>query len=181
MLEPEDDSALYYVNQLRATDPHNAGLPQVSSAVQGQILDRARTAIDGGDSAKADALLQMAGVLGESKESNALTERIRAAALSPVDMPQEVTEATLTRIKKLSVDYPARALGNQIEGEVQVAYTVSAKGAVTDIKVIRFESAGHLRCGRNRCGFPLALQARAAEWKAVSVTTKLRVIFHLSS
>ncbi len=181
VLEPMDDSALYYVNKLRAADPHNAGLPQISSAVQAQILDRARTAIDGGDYVKADSLLQMAGVLGDSKESIALTERIRAAALSAANAPQEVTEATLTRTKKLSVDYPAKALGNQIEGEVQVAYTVTAKGTVTDIKVIHSNPPGIFDAAATTAVSRLRYKPVLQGGKAVSVATKLRVIFHLSS
>ena len=163
MLEPDDDSALYYVNQLRAADPHNAGLPQLSGAVQAQILDRARTAIDGGDYVKADTLLQMAGTLGDSKDLNALRERIRVATLSAGNMPQEVAETTLTRIKKLSVDYPERALSRQIEGEVEIGLYGHAEGHRHGPQGARFESAGHLRCGRHQRGFALALQARITE------------------
>jgi TonB family protein len=181
VLEPEDDSALYYVNQLRAADPHNAGLPQISSAVQAQILDRARTALDGGDAAKADTLLQMAGALGDSKDVNALRERMRVAALFASNMPQEVSEATLTRIKKLNVDYPAKALSHQIEGEVQIAYTVSPKGTVTDIKVLDSSPPGIFDAAATSAVSRLRYKPVLQSGKAVSVATKLRVIFHLSS
>ncbi len=180
VLEPEDDSALYYVNQLRATDPHNAGLPQISNAVQAQILDRARTAIDGGDYTKADTLLQMAGSLGDSKESNALRERMQVAALFAADMPQEVPEATLTRIKALSVDYPVKALSHQIEGEVQIAYTVTPKGTVTDVKVLASSPPGIFDAAATSAVSRLRYKPVLQSGKAVSVATKLRVIFHLS-
>jgi len=44
--EPDNDSALYYVNQLRAADPKNGALPRISGAVQGQIIEQARAALD---------------------------------------------------------------------------------------------------------------------------------------
>jgi TonB family protein len=181
VLEPDDDSALYYVNQLRAADPHNAGLPQISGAVQAQILDRARTAIDGGDYVKADTLLQMAGTLGDSKDLNALRERMRVATLSAGNMPQEVPETTLTRIKKLSVDYPERALSRQIEGEVEMAYTVTPKGTVTDLKVLDSSPPGIFDAAATGAVSRLRYKPVLQNGKAISVATKLRVKFHLSS
>lgn len=181
VLEPDDDSALYYVNQLRAADPHNAGLPQISSAVQTQVLDRARTAIDGGDYVKADTLLQMAGALGDSKDLNALRERMQVAALFASNMPQEVSEATLTRIKKLSVDYPAKALSHQIEGEVQIGYTVTPKGTVTDIKVLDSSPPGIFDAAASGAVSRLRYKPVLQSGKAVSVATKLHVIFQLSN
>jgi TonB family protein len=180
VLEPEDDSALYYVNQLRAADPHNAGLPQISNAVQAQILDRARTAIDGGDYVKADTLLQMAGSLGDSKDLNALRERMQVAALLAGNTPQEVSEASLTRIKKLDVDYPAKALSHQIEGEVQIAYTVTPKGTVTDVKVLDSSPPGIFDAAATGAVSRMRYKPVLKSGKAVSVATKLRVIFHLS-
>jgi TonB family protein len=181
VLEPDDDSALYYVNQLRAADPHNAGLAQISGAVQVQILDRARTAIDGGDYVKADALLQMAGTLGDSKDLNALRERMRVAALFGGNVPEEVPEKTLTRIKKLSVDYPERALSHQIEGEVQIAYTVTPQGTVTNITVLNSSPPGIFEAAATSAVSRLRYKPVLQNGKAVSVATKLRVIFQLSS
>jgi len=55
LIEPENDSALFYVNQLRSADPKNGGLPQISAAVQAKIVDLARAALDAGQAAKAEA------------------------------------------------------------------------------------------------------------------------------
>ncbi len=77
LTEPDNDNALYYVNQLRAADPKNSGLTQISGAVQAQIVDRARTAFDAGDVDKAEALAQSAAGLGGSADLDALNEQIR--------------------------------------------------------------------------------------------------------
>ena len=84
--EPDNDSALFYVNQLRAADPKNGGLTRISAAVQAQILDQARAALDAAQPAKAEALLQLAAGLGASPDLPALSQRLAQAkqALSPV-------------------------------------------------------------------------------------------------
>ena len=69
LTEPDNDSALFYVNQLRAADPKNSASAADIGAVQAQILDQARAALDAGQPGKAEALLQMAAGLGASAGS----------------------------------------------------------------------------------------------------------------
>ncbi len=83
--EPDNDSALFYVNQLRAADPKNAALPRLSGAVQAAILDQARAALDAAQPAKADALLPLAAGLGPSADLAALTQRL--AQIEAGDFP----------------------------------------------------------------------------------------------
>jgi len=65
---------------LRGADPKNAALPQLSGAVQEQILDRARTALDAGDIGKAQSLLQQAAALGAAPALDALNDKLRQKA-----------------------------------------------------------------------------------------------------
>lgn len=58
--EPDNDNALYYLNQLRAADPKNGALPKLSAAIQTQILLQARAALDANQPTKAAPLLQTA-------------------------------------------------------------------------------------------------------------------------
>ena len=60
LTEPDNDSALYFLNQLRTADPKNSAIAQLSGAVQSQILDRANAALSANDMEKAEALAQMA-------------------------------------------------------------------------------------------------------------------------
>ena len=106
---------------------------------------------------------------------------MQVAAQLASNTPQEVSEATLTRIKKLSVDYPAKALSQQIEGAVQVAYTVTPKGTVTDIKVLESSPPGVFDAAATGAVSRLRYQPVLKSGKAVAVATRLRVIFHLSS
>jgi periplasmic protein TonB len=180
VLEPEDDSALYYVNQLRSADPHNAALPQISSAVQTQILDRARLALDAQVPAKAEELLKAAGGLGSSADLDALSERLRLAKLAASGTPQEVVESTLTRLKKLEVEYPPSALARQIEGTVDVSYAVTAKGSVAAVKILNSSPPGVFDSAATFAVSHLRYKPVLQSGKAVAVVTKLRVTFRVA-
>jgi periplasmic protein TonB len=178
LTDPENDSALFYVNQLRAFDPKNSGLPQISGAVQGQILDRARAALDAGDLEKSEALAQLAASLGGSSELDTFNEKMRARKAAAGDIPQ-VAEQSLTRLAKLEPQYPSRALESGVEGWVEIAYTVAPNGSVTNVKVVNatpprvFESAAIKAVSR------LRYQPVILDGKAIAVGTMVRIVFRV--
>jgi TonB family protein len=178
LLEPDNDNALYYLNQLRGTDPRNSALPQLSGAVQEQILERARTALDAGDMAKADGMLQLARGLGPSPDLEAFSDRLRqkvAAASGPPSVPEQ----SLTPLNKLEVVYPDRALEKSLEGWVQIGFTINPDGTVGNVKVLNaapvhmFEQAGIKAVSK------LRYQPVMQGGKPVAVNTQLRVVFRM--
>jgi len=178
LLEPDNDNALYYVNQLRGTDPKNAALPQLSGAVQDQILERARTALDAGDTAKAQAMQQLATGLGATPNLEAFSDKLRqkmAAASATPDVPEQ----SLTRLNKLEVVYPERALEKGLEGWVQIGYTVNPDGTVGNVKVLdanpphTFEQAGSKAVSK------LRYQPVIQGGKPAAVNTQVRVVFRM--
>jgi TonB family protein len=179
LTEPDNDSALFYVNQLRATDPKNSGLARISSAVQAQILDQARAALDSAQPARAETLLQMAAGLGASADLAPLNQRLAQLKLTATG-PPEVLEASLARAKAIELDYPTDALRRGVEGWVDVAYVVTAEGKVTTIKVLDsspkkvFDTAATRALARTR--YKPATQGG----KSIAVSTKLRISFRLS-
>jgi protein TonB len=136
VVAPEDDSALHYLSQLKETDPQNAALPQLSEAVQASIVTAARAALDDSQPAQTEYLLQVAASLGPSPDVDALRDRLRNADRPSSSGPREVAEASLTRVRSLTIDYPPNALAQKIEGQVEIAYLVTPKGAVSDLKVV---------------------------------------------
>jgi len=187
LVEPDNDSALYYVNQLRTADPQNAGLAPISGALQSQIVDRARAALNGGDAAKAEALLRAAGTLGSSGEVDGLNERLLQAKLAasgaaPVanGLP-EVAEATLTRTKQLKPQYPHQALVKGVEGWVEIGYTVTAAGKIVDAQALKSNPAGVFEAAGLDAVSHLRYQPFVKDGKPTAVTTKIRVAFRLSS
>ena len=179
LTEPDNDSALFYVNQLRATDPKNSGLPRISSAVQGQILEQARAALDTAQPARAEALLQMAAGLGASPDLAALNQRLAQLKLTTAG-PPEVMEASLTRAKAIELDYPADALRRGIEGWVDVTYVVTAEGKVTTIKVLDSSPKGTFDAAATRALTRMRYQPATQGGKPGAVSTKLRISFRLT-
>jgi TonB family protein len=177
--EPDNDSALFYVNQLRAADPKNGALPRISAAVQAQILDQVRAALDAAQPAKADALLQMASGLGASPDLAALNQRLAQAKLAAAG-PQEVSEGDLTKLKPIELDYPTMALAKNIEGWVNLSYMVTAEGKVTGVKVLDSSPTGVFDAAAVRAMARVRYKPLLQGGKPVAVTTKLRIAFRLA-
>jgi len=181
--EPEGDSALYYVNQLRATDPQNAQLAQLSSLTQSQVLDRARGSLEAGQLPRAETLLQLAGGLGASPETAALEARLqtaKAAASAPAG-PPAVTEGTLRRLTGLTLDYPAEARRKEQQGWVEIAYSVSAEGKVSQAHVLNASPAGTFDGAALKAITRLRYEPPRVDGKAAAVTTAVRLVFRLEN
>src|SRR5882757_1324344 len=176
LTEPDTDSAVFYVNQLRTADPKNSGLAQITGAVQAQIIDRARLSLDAGDIEKSEALAQTAAGLGASSDLDALNDRIRqrkATAGQPLQMPEQ----SLTRVNKLDVQYPARALASGVEGWVELGYTVGADGSVTNIKVLNAAPPKVFEASAGKAVSHLRYQPVVRGGKAIAVGTQVRIVY----
>jgi len=179
--EPDNDSALYYVNQLRAADPKNSALPRISGAVQGQILDQARTALDTPQPARAEALLQMAAGLGANADLATLNQRLAQLKLAAAAAgPQEMSEGSLTRLRPIELDYPGEALRKNVEGWVEVAYVVTVEGKVTAVKILNSSPAGVFDAAAARALSRVRYKPVMQGGKAVAVTSKLRIAFRMT-
>ncbi len=178
LTEPENDNALYYVNQLRAADPKNGGLARITGTVQSQILDQARSALDTRQPGRAEALLQMAAGLGNTADLAALNQRL-ALLKQSVTGPPEVVEATLTRVKGIEVDYPTGALNKEIEGWVDLSYVVTADGKVTAVKILGSSPANVFDSAATRAISRVRYTPVVQGGKPMVVSTKLRLAFRM--
>jgi len=185
--EPENDSAFYYVSQLRTVDPQNTGLPQIVSAVQQKMIERSREALDKADLARAEAVLRQAKSLGDSPGVDALNERLLEAklkadgALASAGSVPEVAENSLTRLKPLQLNYPSRALAREIQGWVEIGYTVTPKGKVVDVKALRADPAGVFEASATDAVARLTYQPVVKDGTPIAVTTRIRVAFRLAA
>jgi len=186
--EPENDSAFYYVSQLRSVDPQNAGLPQMSGAVQQKMIERSRTALAAGDLAKTETLLRQAKTLGDSADADALNgelleAKLKAAGGAPgsAGSVPEVGENALTRLKPLKLSYPMRALTQSIEGWVEIGYTVTPKGKVVDAKALHSDPVGYFEAAGTDAVSHIVYKPFIKDGVPVAVTTKIRVTFRLDA
>jgi TonB family protein len=177
LTDPDNDSALFYVNQLRAADPKNSGLAQITGAVQSQILGRARAALDAGDTEKSEALAQKAGSLGASSDLDAMIDKIRQkrAGGDLLQMPEQ----SLTRVNKLDVQYPTRALQSGIEGWVEIAYTVGPDGTVSNVKILNASPPRTFESSATKAVSHLRYQPVIQSGKAVAVGTQVRIVYRV--
>jgi TonB family protein len=177
LTDPDNDSALFYVTQLRAADPKNSGLAQITAALQSQILDRARSSLDAGDTDKAEALVQKASSLGASSDLEAMNDKIRQrrAGGDVLQMPEQ----SLTRLKKLDVQYPPRALQSNIEGWVELSYTVGPDGNVSRVKVLNATPPRTFESSASNAVSRLRYQPVIQGGKAISVGTQVRIVYRV--
>jgi TonB family protein len=176
--DPDNDSAFFYVTQLRAADPKNSGLAQISNAVEAQILDRARAALEAGDMEKSEALLQKAMSLGASPDLDALNDRIRQKKAGGGDVLQ-MPEQSLTRLNKLDVQYPARALQSGTEGWVEISYTVGPDGSVSNVKVLNATPPRTFESSASKAVSRLRYQPVIQGGKAIAVGTQVRIVYRV--
>ncbi|HTB29828.1 MAG TPA: energy transducer TonB, partial [Steroidobacteraceae bacterium] len=177
---PENDSALHYLNELKATDPQNASLAPLSKAVQTQIVAQARAALDASQSDQADSLLQLAASLGPSPDADALRDRLGNASRSAAAGPKEVAEASLSRTRTLEIEYPSSALSGKIEGRVEVGYVVTPKGVVSDLKILEATPPGVFDKAAASAVSRLRYKPVLDAGKPIAVSTKMLVIFRLA-
>jgi TonB family protein len=178
LIEPDNDSALFYFNQLRAADPKNSALGQLAGAVQAQILDRGRAALDAGDMEKSEAMAQMAAVIGSSSDLDAFNERLHQRKVALGDLPQ-VAEQTLTRINKLDVQYPERALQTGVEGWVELGFTVGADGTVTNVKVLNAAPPKVFDASASKAVSHLRYKPVLQNGRPGAVGTQVRIVYRV--
>jgi TonB family protein len=141
LLAPADENALANYRRLKALDPGNAALPTmlhtlgtaVTADVQASIARNDLTGADQRLHAALDAGLDG----GELAGAAAALERAQAVAT-----PEVIPESRLQRAHFVAPVYPPDALARGLSGSVELEFTVTPSGAVTDIKIQAAEPPG---------------------------------------
>ena len=115
-----------------------------------------------------------------SADLAALNQRLAQVKLAAAGPPQ-VVEASLTRVKKIQLDYPEKALRQNVEGWVDLAYVVTADGKVNNVKVLDSSPAGVFDAAAARAIGRMRYQPPMDNGKATSVSTKLRIAFRVTN
>ncbi len=144
LVDPAQDSAVFYYGALRAADPTGATTAELSRALGSQLVDRAGTALAAGDLDAAQRNLAAARQLGlERARIDALEQRLAAARQPPApDPPVPAQPAALERTYYVAPTYPKQALEKQVSGEVQVRITVDAEGRVKGATIVSSTPTG---------------------------------------
>ena len=130
LLEPEQDSAVFYLTSLKAANPQSDALPELSHALQTQLLARASAQFDQARIADAQVSLQAALKLGSSPEASALAAKLSQAAAAPAG-----TDLPLKLLRPIAPQYPVDAATRGTEGWVELSFTVAPNGRTGNIQV----------------------------------------------
>jgi TonB family protein len=144
LVDPAQDSAVFYYGALRAADPTAATTAELSRTLGSQLVDRTGTALAAGDLETAQRHLAAARQLGlERARIDAFEQRLAAARQPPPPAPPVPEQpAALERTYYVAPTYPKQALEKQISGEVQVRITVDPDGRVKGATIVSSTPAG---------------------------------------
>ncbi|MGA2709920.1 MAG: energy transducer TonB [Steroidobacteraceae bacterium] len=184
ILEPDGDSAVFYVIQLRSADPKNDAVHAISTAVQAEVVTRARAVLESGDAAKAASLASIAGQLGGSADLDSLNDKIAQEQLKqkqnqPAPGIPTVAGASLVAKKPLRPTYPLTALSRGIEGWVDLKFTVTREGKVVDVAVVDSAPKSVFDGAATAAASHVRYEPFVKDGHAIDVKTEIRVVFKM--
>lgn len=136
LIEPEEDSAKYYLNALRSVDPANGGLAQITQELGARLVGKGRSALTLQQYDAARSWLDEAAAIGYAAPEESAARRDLDAALAQQAFLANVVSANqLDLVKSVPPIYPRKAEQNGVEGWVELDFTVAGSGAVKDVAV----------------------------------------------
>ncbi|HEX2790188.1 MAG TPA: energy transducer TonB [Steroidobacteraceae bacterium] len=141
LLEPGDETAFANYRRLKVLDPDNAALPMMLHSLRTAIAADVQARLARNDLAGAQQRLH-------AVEGDGLDGEELAAAAAAIDRaqavatPEVVPEARLQRKHFVQPVYPPDALAKGVSGAVELEFTVTPDGKVTDIRIQTAEPHG---------------------------------------
>jgi periplasmic protein TonB len=155
LTDPPNDSANYYLTQLQAADPTNAGFAQLSKDLANKLLDRARSAGAGGKGPVEPDLTLARHWGADQKDILAIQQQSqmkmpapttggvnRSVANNGAGLTATQLAASLKRTKYTPPEFPPKALAQKISGAVTVEYVVDTSGNPRDVRVVEATPPG---------------------------------------
>ena len=140
LLEPAQDSAVAYLNALRAEDPSGNAAVASSRAVSEALLDGGRKALLDRNLDLAQTNAVAARRLGLNlADVDTLERAIATARATPVS--KQVSPLEIQRTRYVPPEYPPGALQKGLQGNVRVRITVAADGKVKSAAVVNSSPA----------------------------------------
>ncbi len=170
LVEPANDNARYYLEQLAQSEPASASTLAARTAFENRLLDEAHAAVKAQDAGGARRWLTEAQAAGASPAALAAAEAEIAALQNPAPAPTPVPAAapaaaapapatatatataapeaaavdasTLTRTRYSAPQYPDTARTRGIEGWVDVQFLVNTDGSVSEASIVGAQPVG---------------------------------------
>jgi TonB family protein len=177
LLEPGDETAFANYRRLKALDPDNAALPTMLRSLRTAVAADVQARLARNDVTGAQQQLHSAqadGLDGEELAAAAAAALGRAPATATPDV---VPEGSLQRKHFVQPVYPQDALAKNISGTVEVEFTVTPEGKVTDIQVLSAEPQGMFEQATINALSQSRYQPVQRDGVAVAQRTRLRMRF----
>jgi TonB family protein len=148
LVEPKGDSALHYLDILRAAEPQFEGLAETGALLATRAVTESRAALAAGNLDRAEAFATAAANAGGASaevsdlSSKIMSARVARAAPITAPVPKVVPESQLRRTSFTAPVYPDRARARGTEGWVDLEFTVTNDGSTRDIVVRSAQPAG---------------------------------------
>ncbi|GAC1309442.1 MAG: hypothetical protein NVSMB10_16500 [Steroidobacteraceae bacterium] len=181
LVAPANDSAKYYLTVLRGLDPGNAELSAATADLGVRLFAKARSALDAGQTDDARGWLNEANSLGLTSETAASSERELRAEIKRREFLADVADAThLTLVKSVTPVYPPRAQESRTEGWVELDFTVTENGNVTDIVIRAANPPGLFDSAASGALQKWRYRPAVRDGQAVAQRARIRIRFALA-
>lgn len=148
LTEPANDSAAYYLTELRNNDASNAAIASVSRDLVNKLIERATVAAREGRTPQMEADLAAARRWGADAAQIQGVQQIasarRAATTPTAPTPASAPSTPPVRLKRtryVPPEFPSRALEMGVSGTLTVAFTVDVNGVPRDVRVVEANPA----------------------------------------
>ncbi|HME39990.1 MAG TPA: TonB family protein [Steroidobacteraceae bacterium] len=181
LIEPEDDSAKYYLLTLRGLDPGNSRLAAAMQDLGTRLSAKARRALSLGQYDAARSWLDEAGGIGfASAETNSVRHDLDAAVAAQQFLANVVPAGDLTLVKSVNPIYPKKANLSKIQGWVELDFTVTDSGRVMDVAVHAASTPGVFEDAAISALSQWRYKPMLRDAKAVAQRARIRIRFALS-
>ncbi len=181
LIDPETDSAKFYLAQLTEADPAHPSTQQARTAFAARLLDEAGKARGAQDYPLAGAWLTQARAAGaDASAVAALDAQLRATAAPPAAAAPPtgfVNASTLTQTHYVSPRYPTAAQQHKVGGWVDVQFTVATDGSVADPSIVGAEPVGVFERSALDAVRRWRYQPVTRDGRALSERARVRVLF----
>jgi protein TonB len=136
LIEPANDNAKYFYLTLKQLEPGNPALASVLQDLGTRLASKARRALILGQLDAAKSWLDEAGSVGFVSAETSSAQRDLDAAVAKQNFMTTLFPANqLNVLKSVQPLYPLRAINSKTEGWVDVEFTVTEAGKVSDVSV----------------------------------------------
>jgi TonB family protein len=179
LLAPEDASARFQLLQMAQLRPDDDRTAAARKALTDRLLARAEESIQAVDTVGADVWLTQADQLGADPLRTASARLKLEQKIIDRDAARPIPVSELNVLNYVAPRYPPRAVARDIEGWVDVEFTVNLEGQPRDITIL---DASHDRYFRKEAVDAVSqwvFEPRVVRGSAVAQRTSARITFKL--